>query len=387
MANPIAFQNLYFERLTDFPTTVVCRECRYSVWPSQIESHLQHAHRYLSSTLRKQLAEEVRSWPDIAINPIELDIPPTRIRAIPQLIGPLNGWQCQLSPELCWYYFAIIDHHDVEDERDRMDEANSISLPNAAIFWEQANAKFAEFEKKLVEKIAQGHVDEANPWLRRTGWLPYLKPFTFHALQAFIEAPEPPSEDENQSTAIPDTKTAEKCAAWAVWSAMGEVGRLSQLSVLHMGVFVRMEAICSERNQTRYQPLEAYQDANAVTDRVFRPGERRPWESRSIPSLPPSSGESRVETMAPQRVRPRGEEEMSDRSRDRLEGDADPEEVDPREDDDEEYDEENKEEEEVPPLTPIQQACLDFCIELLNQRIVRREYDSALICATAILGA
>ncbi|GME47471.1 uncharacterized protein LTHEOB_12917 [Neofusicoccum parvum] len=31
-------------------------------------------------------------------------------------------------------------------------------------------------------------------------------------------------------------------------------------------------------------------------------------------------------------------------------------------------------------------ACLDFCIELLNQRITQREYDSALVCALAVQG-
>jgi hypothetical protein len=40
----------------------------------------------------------------------------------------------------------------------------------------------------------------------------------------------------------------------------------------------------------------------------------------------------------------------------------------------------------IPPLTPIQRACLDFCIELLNQRVVHWEYDCALVCAMAVLG-
>ncbi|QKX59655.1 uncharacterized protein TRUGW13939_06792 [Talaromyces rugulosus] len=50
---------------------------------------------------------------------------------------------------------------------------------------------------------------------------------------------------------------------------------------------------------------------------------------------------------------------------------------------------ENKEEASnitMPPLSPIEQACLDFCIELLNQRITQQEYDSALVCAIAVLG-
>jgi hypothetical protein len=38
------------------------------------------------------------------------------------------------------------------------------------------------------------------------------------------------------------------------------------------------------------------------------------------------------------------------------------------------------------PLTGIQRACLDFCVELLNHTISWHEYDSALVCALAVLG-
>jgi hypothetical protein len=37
-------------------------------------------------------------------------------------------------------------------------------------------------------------------------------------------------------------------------------------------------------------------------------------------------------------------------------------------------------------LTRLQKACVDFCISLLNHRITRKEYDSPLVCALAVLG-
>jgi hypothetical protein len=37
-------------------------------------------------------------------------------------------------------------------------------------------------------------------------------------------------------------------------------------------------------------------------------------------------------------------------------------------------------------LSRIQKACLSFCIALIDQRITRREYDSPLVCALAVLG-
>jgi hypothetical protein len=37
-------------------------------------------------------------------------------------------------------------------------------------------------------------------------------------------------------------------------------------------------------------------------------------------------------------------------------------------------------------LSGIQKACLEFCIALLSQSITRKEYDSPLVCALAVLG-
>ncbi|KAL2812240.1 hypothetical protein BDW59DRAFT_167854 [Aspergillus cavernicola] len=37
-------------------------------------------------------------------------------------------------------------------------------------------------------------------------------------------------------------------------------------------------------------------------------------------------------------------------------------------------------------MSPIEQACLEFCIELLNQHHQSHEYESALVCAMAVQG-
>jgi hypothetical protein len=38
------------------------------------------------------------------------------------------------------------------------------------------------------------------------------------------------------------------------------------------------------------------------------------------------------------------------------------------------------------PLSSVERAYLDFCVELLNQRVTQQEYDSTLVCAAAVLG-
>ncbi|KAF1807826.1 hypothetical protein P152DRAFT_406735, partial [Eremomyces bilateralis CBS 781.70] len=42
--------------------------------------------------------------------------------------------------------------------------------------------------------------------------------------------------------------------------------------------------------------------------------------------------------------------------------------------------------EDPPTMTAIQRACLDLCIQLLNQEIMQSEYESPLVCALAVLG-
>jgi len=58
--------------------------------------------------------------------------------------------------------------------------------------------------------------------------------------------------------------------------------------------------------------------------------------------------------------------------------------VDESEDEGDSDMDEEDEEDEPRKLSTIQTACLDFCIELLNQHITRKEYDSALVCALVV---
>ncbi|QGA18638.1 hypothetical protein EYB26_006323 [Talaromyces marneffei] len=463
MASPNPFQNPYFERLADFPV-VICRECRYGVWPSQIKGHLQRAHRHVSPAIRIQLGDEVCSWPDIAVNPIELEIPPIRTQAIPQLISPVDGWRCQLAPGSCSYicrnintmrqhwlkqhswsrtshrgqpkravmqtiqkkqqeacqrvqcqqlfpkwlnsqYFAIIDENK---------DSNPIPTTPRSTIWDQATRQYAEYEKQAAERIQQGHIDEANPWLRRTGWVPYLHSFSSTQLLEYIDMPA--MDDQIDQSPIADPN---ECAIQAIWTATGQVGQISQQSIMHTGVFVRMEAIRTERHQTRYQPLEAYQDPETMTERVrpwqqmlmffwrtqqcasderhppyrFTQRQRAAWNRLvqvARPRIPPQNpGRSMVlqpGQRRPWELSPSPESSESSRSDDESFPDDDEMDEDRNHDSEPDPELDPTQQSAIPPLTPIQRACLDFCIELLNQRVVHREYDCALVCSMAVLG-
>ncbi|MCJ1386399.1 hypothetical protein MMC17_009525, partial [Xylographa soralifera] len=112
----------------------------------------------------------------------------------------------------------------------------------------------AEAEKR---EIRDGEADEVNPWLTRTGWATYLKDQDRQKLLASVREP-----DEAKDPILA-----------TIWTAMDVMFKHCQESVVsRAGVFVRLEAVRTESHQTKYQPLQAYQEAGRVR------ANGRPWK-------------------------------------------------------------------------------------------------------------
>ena len=134
-------------------------------------------------------------------------------------------------------------------------------VPDGDAAWaqvgEQMAKAWANVETLAQNTIQAGEKDEVNPWVERTQWLPYLVGMERADLLACIEEP----------VTVPDArndKEAEPMEA-AIWAAMEGLTRFSQASVIkRVGVFVRLEAIRTEKHQTRYQPLQPYMDKEAI---------------------------------------------------------------------------------------------------------------------------
>ncbi|KAJ4354790.1 hypothetical protein N0V95_003520 [Ascochyta clinopodiicola] len=130
---------------------------------------------------------------------------------------------------------------------------------------EQMAKAWANVEMRTQNTIQEGERDEVDPWLERTQWLPYLVGTERPELMACIAEPvaEPDPRQEQQ---------AEPVEA-AMWAAMEGLARFSQASVIHrISVFVRLEAIRTEKHQTRFQPLQPYMDEKSIGDHT------RPWQ-------------------------------------------------------------------------------------------------------------
>jgi superfamily II DNA helicase RecQ len=233
--------------------------------------------------------------------------------------------------------------------------------------------------------IEEGSVDEANRWIDRTKWSQYLKGHEHEALLDLIDRPDPGSEFVEA----------------AIWNAMDGLGRFSQRTVARRaGLFVRFEAIRSEEQQTRYVPLMAYQDYAAIATYIrpwkqilmFFARTRKAEERHTAPKYrftdtqkqawrvflyeaqdEAQNAEAMIEQQGTHKTKRKGRRR---RNNDKEESEG------------EEYagQEQPDGEDEAKELTAIQRACLAFCIALLDQKHIHHDYDSAMVCALAVLG-
>ncbi|KAA8646652.1 uncharacterized protein ATNIH1004_005327 [Aspergillus tanneri] len=122
-----------------------------------------------------------------------------------------------------------------------------------------------------------------------------------------------------------------------IWAAMEQVVRKSQRVVQHSGQVICVEAIRSEKGQTPYRPLQAVYRAH--------PGATRMDES---PVRHDSTAVQEMAAVITPRHYPPG------------------------------YSGEPQDDDAAWRMTPIEGACLEFCIELLNQKQRSYEYESVL---------
>jgi hypothetical protein len=82
------------------------------VLPSQVESHLQRAHR-VKGKQAEIVADEVSSWAGLIGYGSELEVPSQVIRAIQQLPVYADGLMCQIDPDRCCRIFRSA--HTIRD--------------------------------------------------------------------------------------------------------------------------------------------------------------------------------------------------------------------------------------------------------------------------------
>lgn len=417
---------------------VICRTCRYAVWPSEIAGHLKNRQHRIDAKQATAVMYEIQQWPGVIHYPSQFEVPRSVETAIDGIAVYDHGWKCEWDVGECRYicprFDSIKEHwrkvHGFsagqkrggsgilkQDDIARQIEQHCRRVRCQRLFVQKEHSQFFEVrsDPKSGNTINRGHaggeertwtqawerasqhyntiraddiiragaVDEVNPWLRRTGWVPFMEGCD---RKDILQSIREPVVDRTELDVDREAMRDERVAA-AVWQAMGEVASISQATVARSGVMLRFEAIRTEANKVSYHPLEPYQDRTQIGRQgrawqqivVFfvRTQRHHQWKS------PPYRFNARQKRAFDDVIR--RADQFIDQSMD-----------DSASDNSSEYSDHTEDDAangcsigagpKAQSMSELQRACLSFCIELLNQTIHNREYDMALVCALATLG-
>ncbi|EDN04239.1 predicted protein [Histoplasma mississippiense (nom. inval.)] len=194
---------------------------------------------------------------------------------------------------------------------------------------------YREQQRQTSNVIQAGEHDEANPWLRRTRWPVYLTNIAPNDLVNCVQRPED------------DTTCPDELAARAIGRPWG-----------------RLPVPASESSHGWATSSASRPSAQSDT-RPGTPRCRHTWTRRGEHRR--AQGADQRHSISPD---PMDEQMTEEEEEEEEKGQRDT----------------QPEEEDKFKLTKMQMACLDFCIELLNQRVQVEDYECALVDALAVLG-
>ena len=395
-----------FTHLPEFQV-IVCRKCKHAVLPSQIDTHFtkkpDHA---LDKPSRQQIFDAVFRIPNLISNEDILrergfQYPPATAAQIPELSSPkTNGNRCKFEtregiqcPYISCQRQGIQEHcrlvHQWENPkrkgRPTLDQRRQVIPwetgvhcqrffthgPYSGFFevqrevigvraeepWEKASriiavqiARAEERQNHFVEVTDEAQ--EANPWLRRTGWARHLEDFNKEELRELVAE----IDEESEPILSNIQKGFRRVIKRAQQTATSEV----------VGLFALFRINGVEYQKKGTNPFPAYMDDNteskysAVWEKLLRFIIRaeKDWGEGDRPEYIFTHGQKKafntLFTKAEEYTNVDRSEQTSDESQ------AETQELD--------------------------NCVLEFCIELLDHQLVGNEYESAIISGLAVLG-
>ncbi|KAJ5551266.1 hypothetical protein N7461_005964 [Penicillium sp. DV-2018c] len=274
----------------------------------------------------------------------ELEAPtPTATQVAEAVNTPLGAFALESQSELEIYSDAGYEPEAPTPTGAQVPEAMGMSL-----------AAFAQ-ETQSEPAIQPGHIYGTNPWVDRTAWATYLRGRKPTELRTCIQRP--------KKDAAGDEGTAQ-----VIWHAVLGVARKSQSITKRTGHFVRVEAARTDMATVPSKPLQEYMETVDELERHIDPWRRilmffartqvrHDWNSpvyrfskqqRTAWDALWHSAECHKSRPGP--IATNGFNANTDA------------------------------------LLPVEACCMTFIVELLDQRIRSTEYESALVCALAVLG-
>jgi hypothetical protein len=96
---------------------IVCKACKYAVWPDEVDSHLSGVHHRIAKQQRKSIVQEISLWQDLVVSAEELRLPAQLKDPIPEL-ALHEGFLCKIKAENCQAVFTsqtTLKKHWVDD--------------------------------------------------------------------------------------------------------------------------------------------------------------------------------------------------------------------------------------------------------------------------------
>lgn len=409
-----------------------CRQCRCAVWPDDIAGHLAGKAHDVKRAEINAIKDELSAYRGLATRE-SFEFPPPTDSIIAALAPPREGIACRFN-DACRYvcgtevsirkHYATVhgwssaarggatsaEQRTAKTERERRMQRgvpyqqffragrhSSYFQVAAAAPAARTGGDFDRLRELATQErddvgatIQAGNRFEINAWIQRTGWTGYLEGKDRTAL---LELVAEPADDE--------TLLAK------VWEAVADVAKISQRTVANSTNAVKYAAIGVRNKDKNDGPLEAYFDRDVIAGRA------RTWQ-QIVACLMRNRSRNTVEYQAtPDQARRlerlMHEAEMVDRrvaiererrmdqmleeiergavsreSEDESEESGD--EHDPDHDGDHDPDQDQDQDQDQDPMTELQTACLNFCVELLNQETRNSEFESPLLAALAVLG-
>ena len=408
---------------------VACKECKHMVWPNQIAGHLQNkgnAHRARRRDAMR-MQREIEEWPDLLQYSDELPLVNEIRQPISELHIHRDGLRCIIDPDQCRYICRVegsMKSHWTQKhpnsrgrrgartlaartepverpwkqvacqrffaqgrgsqyfEVEQPDHASSPDpgMPTPASRVEQGHqimvARMEMIEHGERRAIEEAGFNEINPWVEWTGWQKYLSKTDGHRTKilAAIEEPDPGKEP---TTAM-------------IWKAMDDLLSHCQHNVANrVGYYARMEVVRTEKHQTKYQPLLPYKDLRAIKENG------RPWKQmiaffvrtrREHDWASPKYKFDRRLKSTWAALMAAVAKEMQRKEESQFSAGS----ADSRPSTGSGFGSGTSGQSEGHVSVRVhgmEKACLQFCMALLAQRMHRHEYDCALTCALAVLGA
>ncbi|KAL4777910.1 hypothetical protein BJX76DRAFT_363253, partial [Aspergillus varians] len=393
-----------FEKIPSL-RVIICRHCQYGVRPAEVEQHLKLKHQFALGDIHA-IAQAIQQWDGIEQDSNAIEIPMILDKPLPNLPCYSSGLRCTRLDPPCFYVAASMEsmrkhwrtvHHwsryprggRISQQQQRASEPD-IQQSLQCVSWQQVFPSkrgshyiyirfpdgrpttappatqiqdavdamctaWQEQQKKQEEArvIQAGQINDANPWLRMTRWAEYLQGIDPGDLLAISTMADP--ETDHLSAVEMETERG----VMVLQATMAQLVRKSQQTVTRCSHAIRIEAVRTETSQTPYRPLLAYMHSDQIEKHV------QPWQqvlgfiARTQMGFAWKGAKleygmtarqqrcwQRLWRLVQQAVDTRASPDPMD-----LDAESPP-----------------AQEPSAWEMTALETACLEFCIELLNQR-------------------